>query len=165
MRRPLSLVCLASLSVLASCATPFDQRWSNTPAPMASNPAALMDGKWEGTWQSDSTNYQGHLQSIITLTGPAIVDKQAVQQYVATVELRLFEFPFKSYDIKLNAIQKPDADGRIHFDGMKDLGYSEGGLFRYSGYIDPASDEFFCEYNSDKDVGTFKMRRITLENQ
>ncbi len=77
--------------------------------------------------------------------------------------MRLFELPVKQYDIKLNATKLPD--GRLHFEGIKDLGYYDGGLFHYEGYIDPAKDQFFCEYTSDKDTGTFIMRRITLENQ
>jgi len=164
--RRLSFLCLATLAALAACNSndAFDQRWKATAPPMTANPAALLAGKWEGTWQSDSSDYHGHLQSIITLSGPAIVDKKEVQQYVATIEMSYIDLvPVKHYDVKLNASKMPD--GRIHFEGVKDRGYYEGGLFRYDGYIDPGKDLFFCEYNSEKDVGTFKMSRITAENQ
>jgi hypothetical protein len=36
-----------------------------------------------------------------------------------------------------------------------------GGIFTYDGYI--LEDSFFCDYSSNRDVGTFKMHRITQE--
>jgi hypothetical protein len=35
-----------------------------------------------------------------------------------------------------------------------------GGIYFYDGYIYPDKDLFYCDYNSDKDCGTFKMRRL-----
>jgi hypothetical protein len=166
MRRVLGFLCLASMAVMASCSSSnsFEDRWKATAAPMTANPAALLAGKWHGTWQSDANDYHGEMKSIVTLTGPAIEDKKEVQQYVASIELQFFNLnPVKQYDVKLNATKM--ADGRIHFEGVKDLGYYEGGLCTYDGYVDPKKNEFFCEYNSHKDVGTFLMDRITQENK
>jgi hypothetical protein len=156
-------MCMVSAFALASCSA-FDQKWANTPPPMTTNPAAIMAGKWEGTWQSDANAYHGHLQSIITFTGTSVEDKDVVQQYQAEFHLRMFDIsPAQDYTVTLKAEKLPD--GRIHFVGTKDLGYYLGGIFFYDGYIYPERDLFYCDYNSDKDTGTFKMRRITQDKQ
>lgn len=169
MRRACLLLSLLALAAIPSCQTTpnstaaFDQRWDSMAPPMSANPAAMMAGKWEGTWQSDSTDYNGHMQGIIVFTGTTVKDKQVEQQYAASFKMRLFEVGFTDYTVTLNATKL--ADGRIHFEGVKDLGYYVGGIYRYDGYIYPDKDEFYCDYNSDKDCGTFKMRRITQDKQ
>ena len=162
MPRLASLLSLLSLVALTSC-TAFDSRWENTRAPMTADPVAIMAGKWEGTWQSDATNYAGHLQAIIVPTEKVMVDKVQGQAYRAEFKQRLFELAFDEYDVKFTATTLPD--GRVRFEGKKDLGFYKGGIYRFTGYIYPEKDEFFCDYDSDKDVGTFKMRRITLDKQ
>jgi len=162
MPRLASLFSMLSLAVLASC-TAFDQRWEATRPPMTVDPVAGLAGKWEGTWQSDATNYNGHLQAIIVPTSKVMVDHVEGQGYRADFKQRLFELASNEYDVKLTATTLPD--GRIHFEGKKDLGFYNGGIVHFDGYIYPEKDEFYADYNSDKDVGTFKMRRITLENQ
>ena len=126
MPRVAPLLCLVSLALLASCNS-FDARWATTPMPPTANPAALADGKWEGTWQSDATDFNGHIQAIILHTTQTILDKETVQQYEASFRMRYFE-----------------------------IGY---------GLVFPDTDELYCDYASDKDAGTYKMRRIVQENQ
>jgi hypothetical protein len=162
MPRLASLLTLLSFVTLASC-TEFDKRWDATSPPMSADPAALMSGKWEGTWQSDATSYNGHLQAIIVPTEKVMVDKVERQGYRAEFKQRLFELAFNEYDVKFTAITQPD--GRVRFEGRKDLGYYNGGIWRFSGYILPGKDMFYCDYDSDKDSGTFKMRRISQDTQ
>ena len=153
------MLCVLPVVVMASC-TEFDQKWANMPPPMTANPAAIAAGKWEGTWQSDATSYSGHLQSIVVFSGTTVQDKDQVQQYQAEFHQRMFDMgPVRDYTVNFTAQKLPD--GRIHIEGRKDLGYYYGGIFHYDGYIYPEKDEFYCDYNSDKDTGTFKMRRIT----
>ena len=162
MPRVAPLLCLVSLALLASCNS-FDARWATTPMPPTANPAALADGKWEGTWQSDATDFNGHIQAIILHTTQTILDKETVQQYEASFRMRYFEIGYDEYTVTLNATKL--ADGRIHFEGKKDLGYFKGGIVRFDGLVFPDTDELYCDYASDKDAGTYKMRRIVQENQ
>ena len=162
MPRVASLVCLLSLSVLGSC-TSFDKRWDATAAPVAANPAAPVAGKWEGTWQSDSNTYFGHMQAVIVPTTVTVQDKVQVQQYAASFKIRFFEVGVDEYTVTLNATKLPD--GRLHFEGEKDMGYFKGGILRCHGYLMSDTDTFFCDYSSENDTGTFKMRRIAQETQ
>jgi hypothetical protein len=162
MPRVASILCLVSLGFLASC-TEFDKRWDATAAPVTENPAAPVAGKWEGTWNSDKSSYWGHMEAIIVPTTVTVQDKVQVQQYAATFKLRFFEMGFDEYTVTLNATKL--ADGRLHFEGKKDLGYFKGGITRYDGYLMGSGDTFYCDFNSDNDCGTFKMSRIVQEYQ
>ncbi|HVT79138.1 MAG TPA: hypothetical protein VHM90_00660 [Phycisphaerae bacterium] len=162
MRRALSVLGLVSLSVLASCSD-FSKRFDATVPPMTENPAAPVAGKWEGTWNSDNVSYWGHMQAIIVPTTITVQDKVQVQQYQATFELRFFELPVQSYTVTLNGAKLPD--GRMHFEGKKDVGHYNGGIVRFDGFLTSDDDTFYCDYNSDKDCGTFKLRRIVQEYQ
>ena len=75
--------------------------------------------------------------------------------------MRFFEFPFDNFTVVLAG--GPQPDGKIHFQGKKDMGYYKGGIWTFDGYVYPDQDEFYCDYNSDKDCGTFKMRRVLGE--
>lgn len=157
MPRIASIFCLVSMGFLASCSA-FDWQWAQTPAPSAPNPAALLDGKWEGTWQSDATDYAGHLQAIVIHSSEALIDKEHVQQYAATFRMRWYEVPFNEISMTLNAT--PMADGRIHFEGVKYVGFVKGGFLRLDGYIFPKKNMLYCDYATDKDSGTYKMDRV-----
>jgi len=162
MRRFASFLCLASLGLFVSC-TAFDSRWAATPTPKSANPSALADGKWEGTWQSDATDYNGQVQALVLHTSQTILDKETVQQYEASFRMRWMQIGYDEYTVTLNATKL--ADGRIHFEGKKDLGFYKGGIIRFDGFIYPDKDSLYCDYASEKDAGTYKMRRIVQENQ
>jgi hypothetical protein len=160
MPRIASVLCLVSMGFLASCSA-FDMQWMQTAAPAAANPAALMDGKWEGTWQSDATDYAGHIQAIVVHTTEAIVDKEPVQQYAGSFRLRWYEIGFNEFTVTLNATKMDD--GRIHFEGHQDLGFYKGGIIRFDGYIFPKKDVMYCDYSTEKDSGTYKLRRVLAD--
>jgi hypothetical protein len=162
MPRIASVLCLASLGLLASCSA-FDWQWMQTDPLPSANPAALLDGKWEGTWQSDATDYAGHIQSIAIHTTQTIVDQEAVQQYEASFRLKWYEIGFQEFTLTLNSTKMDN--GRIHFEGKKDMGFGSGGILRLDGYIFPDKDEMYCDYANDKDSGTYKLRRIVKELQ
>lgn len=162
MPRAASILCLVSLGLLASCSS-FDAKWDATKPLPSANPSALVAGKWEGSWQSDATDYNGHMQALIFYTAPTVVEKQPALQYQAEFRLRFYEVGFDEYTVTLNATPMPD--GKIHFQGKKDLGYFKGGIIKFDGFVYPDQDRFYCDYMSDKDCGTFKMRRIVGENQ
>jgi hypothetical protein len=161
MPRLASLLWLLPLGLLASCSS-FDQQWSSTTPPQTANPAAPLAGKWEGSWQSDSSDYHGTLRAVIVpLPTTVVKNNVSAQQYRAQMKLMLFEVLSNEVAVTLNAT--PKADGRIHFEGKVDRGVYMGGIFYYDGYVD--DEKFFCDYTSDDDCGTFKMHRIVLENQ
>jgi hypothetical protein len=162
MPRVASLLCLISLGLLASCSS-FDIRWMNTPTPVAANPSALLDGKWEGTWQSDATDYHGKIRAIAVHETETIVDKRLVKQYECWFKFYWFEIPFDEFKVTLNA--QDMENGRVHFEGKKDLGFYKGGIVRYAGSVDPKKDSMFTDYESEKDAGTYKLRRILKENE
>jgi hypothetical protein len=150
-----------SLALLAAGCSEFDNRWNNTPMPWSANPAAEMAGKWEGSWQSDSSNYSGTLQAMIVPTTTAVKEGMQVQQYQAAIKMYLFDFMSNNQVVTLNAA--PGIDGKLHFRGKIDRGNAFGGIHYYDGYID--KDKFFCDYTSDQDCGTFKMHRLVGELQ
>ena len=164
MPRLVKFACLLSLGVFASCSN-FDYRWATTPMAPAANPSAPADGKWEGDWQSDATDYHGHMQAIILHTTQSISsDGKIVQQYQASFRLRTFaEVGFTEFTMTLNATRLDD--GRIHFEGKKDMGYFFGGITKLDGFVFPDKDELYCDYNNNKDSGTYKMNIHVQELQ
>jgi len=163
MPRLVKLACLLSLGVFASCSN-FDYRWASTPMPQSTNPSALADGKWEGDWQSDATDYHGHVQAIILHTTQSISpDGKIVQQYQAAFRLRYLEIGYTEFTLNLNATKLDD--GRIHFEGKKDMGYFFGGIMRVDGFVYPGKAELYCDYNHNKDSGTYKMNRLVQDLQ
>jgi hypothetical protein len=162
MPRVATLLCLVSLGLLTSCSA-FDTRFNYSVTPVAANPSAPLDGKWEGSWQSDATDYHGKIQAIALHSTETIVDKKLVKQYECSFRFYWFEIPYDEFTVTLNASDMDD--GRIHFEGKKDLGYYKGGIIRYDGYIYPKKDTMYCDYASEKDSGTYKLRRILKENQ
>ena len=162
MPRVASLLCLVSVGLLASCSN-FDMRYNAyVPLPTA-NPTAQADGKWEGTWQSDATDYYGHIQALIYATTQSTYNELKVQQYAATFRFYYMDIPYEEITVTLNATTL--ADGKVHFEGKKDLGYFKGGIMRFDGFVYPNKDSLYCDFASEKDAGTYKMRRIVLENQ
>jgi hypothetical protein len=131
--------------------------------PPRANPAALAAGKWEGSWQSDATDYSGHMQAIIMPTTTALKNKEMVQQYSAEFRFRIYELGFDEYTVTLTGSKLPD--GRIRLEGKKDLGQFKGGIIWFDGFVYPDKDELYCDYISEKDSGTYRMRRQVLENQ
>ena len=160
--RVASLCCLTAALVLGSCSS-FDKRWNDTAMMPAANPAALMAGKWEGSWQSDATDYQGHLQAMIVATTKTVKDSKQIQQYAAEFRFRWQELGFDEYSVTLNAVKSED--GRLRFEGKKDVGNYKGGIIRYEGYVDSEKDVMYLDYISDKDCGTFKLHRLVGDNQ
>ena len=157
-----SILCVAVAGVCSSCNSSFDQRWKATPPMAAANPAALMVGKWEGTWQSDATDYEGWLQALVTAAGVTVDDKKTVQKYTVEFRYHFFKMAYEERTVTLNAIKGDD--NRLHFTGKKDLGLWRGGIIRFEGYVDPEKDIFYLDYVSEKDAGTYKMHRIVTED-
>jgi hypothetical protein len=162
MPRIASLLCLLSVGFFASCSS-FDWQWAQTPTPAMANPATLMDGKWEGTWQSDATDYNGQIRSLVIHTTEALIDKEKVQQYTASFRYAWFYIPFNEITLTVNATKMDD--GRIRFEGKKDVGFYAGGILHLDGYIFPDKDMMYCDYTTEKDSGTYKLRRILADNQ
>jgi hypothetical protein len=157
MPRVASLLCLISLGLLTSCSS-FGWRWNSSSTPAAANPAALMDGKWDGTWQSDKTDYHGRIQALSVHRTETIVDKKRVEQYECAFQMYWFDIPYYDFTMVMNASEMDD--GRLHFEGQRDMGYFFGGILRLDGFIYPKKDVMYCDYSSEKDSGTYKLERV-----
>jgi hypothetical protein len=157
MPRVASLLCLISLGLLTSCSS-FDWRWNSSATPAAANPAALMDGKWEGNWQSDRTDYHGRLQAIALHRTETIVDKKRVEQYECAFRYYWMEMPYDEFTVVMNASEMED--GRLHFEAKRDVGYYKGGILRLDGFVYPKTDVMYCDFTTEKDSGTYKLRRV-----
>ena len=157
-----SVLCLSVAGLAAASCSAFDEDWNNTPPLVRANPAALMAGKWEGSWQSDATDYHGKMEAMITPKGVTVEDNKTVQKYEMRLRFRWYAIGFDEYSVMVNAVK--GADNRLHFSGKKDLGIYRGGTMRYKGYVDPEKDILYLDYDSDKDVGTYKLSRVVQEN-
>ena len=144
-RRSALFVCLGfSLLLTTSGCSSFERQWK---AAVANPPADPTDitGQWKGRWVSDASGHNGGLRCVVTRTG--------AQTYSARFRAAwgwIFRF---EYELPLVADRRDDA--YTYFHGEADLGWP--GVYRYEGKA--GGDEFICEYETDKDYGTFTMTR------
>ena len=143
-RRCNRLVALTGLSLLVGCSS-YEAKWKAA----ADRPVSAdsIEGPWEGTWASDADGHAGGLRCVLTRTGPDTYQAD----YHATY-WKVFGF---GYSMPLRADQWEGQ--QVVFEGAADLGWLAGGDYHYEGQADPA--EFFCEYRSKYDFGTFRMKR------
>src|SRR5947209_8777115 len=65
-RRCNKLIVLTSLSLLVGCSS-YESKWKEAATRPIS--AASIEGRWEGTWQSDANHHTGGLRCILTRNG------------------------------------------------------------------------------------------------
>ena len=155
-RRCNRLVVLTGLSLLCGCCS-FENKWkaaaaqeSTATTTTTTSASAGIEGRWEGTWQSDGNKHSGGLRCIVTKTG----DDAYAAEYKATY-WGIFRF---GYAMPLTIKQRDDSSaGKTAFAGEADLGWLAGGVYRYDGTAD--GTDFLCKYDSKYDVGTFTMKR------
>ena len=149
-RRCNRLVALTGLSLLCGCSQ-FESKWKAAALQESqAAPAAGIEGRWEGTWQSEGNSHSGGLRCIITRTSDATFHAD----YHATY-WKLFQFGY-SMPLTVTPPAAPDEE-TTSFAGDADLGWLAGGNYHYDGHATPA--DFYCTYRSARDHGTFKMTR------
>ena len=144
------LLALCVLMLLPTGCGSFDRHWDSledVPAPIAG-----MEGRWKGTWHSESTDHTGDLRAIIERNESG--DLQA--RFHATYAMGLtFEHTMAMTDIERR-------DDVWHFSGEADLGLLAGGVYQHEGTVD--GDVYFSTYTSKGDTGTFEMTRVPERN-
>jgi hypothetical protein len=132
---------------IGGCA--YESRWNA--AGKEPVPADQITGRWEGTWKSDANGHSGGLRCIVTRAedGNYLADFKATYGWVFTF----------GYQMKMN-VKAADGTTRhsvVYFTGEEDLGWLAGGKYQYDGRAGPT--EFFCNYKSKDDRGTFQLVR------
>ena len=123
----------------------FDRQWESLeeePAPLAG-----MEGRWKGTWYSETTDHTGVLRCIIERDDEGVIRAR----YHATYAMGLtFE-----YRMPMEVERRGDV---LYFNAEADLGLLAGGVYQYEGTVE--GDEFRSTYTSKGDSGTFQMTRV-----
>jgi hypothetical protein len=144
------LLLMALLTFTSGC-TSFHKRWdeaSKTPPP-----ASGIEGRWEGTWQSEKNGHNGPLRCIISRQGENLFEAHYYAKYKWG-----FTFSF-AYTAPLRTARYQQ---EYRFVGEADLGWYAGGLYQYTGQATP--DRFFSTYTSKHDHGTFTLSRPAATN-
>lgn len=128
----------------------FNREWKTR---AAGPPPTGMEGRWEGTWQSDKTGHTGPLRCLIT---PQTDD--LYQAWFHAKYKKVFTWSF-AYKVDLHVEPR---DGTFQFHGQEDLGKLAGGVYHYEGKA--SSTNFFSTYRCPKDDGTFQMKRPQPRN-
>jgi hypothetical protein len=115
-------------------------------------------GKWEGRWQSAAGHGGGDLRAIIVTTEApsSATGTERAQRYTAAFKATFWAVFSGEHSVELVATRQPD--GRMSFQGRKDLGLFGGGSYTYDGHV--AQDQFVAKYESAIDHGTFTMTRL-----
>ena len=122
-------------------------------APVPTTQQAAVDplmGRWEGQWESDGIHGSGKLLSAIRKGGEG--------EYIATFVAKFGGglFTHRSKDVTLRVTSRQD--GRWEFEGEKDLGMLNGGVYNYTGHVEDGT--FVARYESSFDTGEFRLKRI-----
>jgi hypothetical protein len=108
----------------------------------------LLEGNWAGRWTSGSSDMDGELRCQVT--------KLEGGDYEAKFDATFLKVLNHQSTVTLKVREKGDS---WKFDGEKDLGILNGGIYQYDGLAD--GEEFVCTYDSSMDKGVFRMKRST----
>ena len=118
-----------------------------SPDPIAAPLSAdALEGDWSGTWASSSRDMGGALRCHIQK-----IDEQTYQAHFDAVFAKVLNH---TSNVTLKARR---AGQSWTFSGEQDLGFLNGGIYKYIGRSD--GREFTCNYDSYYDKGTFHMTR------
>jgi hypothetical protein len=108
----------------------------------------MITGRWDGSWQSDVNRHRGRLRCVLVQVDP--------ETYEARFRATFWKVFRWSYTVELAG--SPQEDGSVVLKGTADLGWLGGGVFRCEGRAD--SKAFEAQYWSERDEGTFRLRRF-----
>jgi len=130
--------------VLGAGCSSFNDQWRKT----AQNPAPTNDiqGRWQGRWISEPSGHSGKLRCLILKMPDDIYQARFHAKYG-----QIFSF---EYTVPLKVQRTGET---FHFSGEANLGRFAGGVYRYDGHANGTN--FFSDYSSKYDHGTFTMRR------
>lgn len=145
-RARVPLMLLAALLLCTGC---YQARWSA--AGRQPTPAGGIDGRWTGTWRSTASGHSGGLRCIVSEVTPHTFKADFQASYAW-----LFTFSYQA-TMRIKAADPATRPGYAYFAGEQNLGWLAGGLYTYDGKV--GTTEFFCDYRSKDDRGTFQMTR------
>lgn len=159
---PVVLLAAATLAA-AGCdsRTAYDTRWHDTSVVYASAQAQPLTGKWQGSWQSNDSDYNwGLAKAIISpLDSTTTKDGLTATRYEAHIQLYHFWVFTEEFRVYLTAV--PGPEGKLNLSGERVLTPVDGAE-RFDGSLD--GDRFFLTYSSTKDYGTYVFRRLTKDS-
>ena len=147
----LSALCLCvSAVLLASCAGSFNRDWKKAGSTAAGDgKGSVAEGRWSGTWRSESTGHTGKLRCVV---GPA---KNAAGDHDFHYHATWMGFLSGSY--KATHRVKNTRTG-ARFTGEHMMPRWAGGLYSYEGTI--TGDTFHARYRSAADTGEYVLKRM-----
>ena len=135
-----------ALALFACGCSTFNRDWKKA---AAAAPTSDLAGRWTGTWRSEANGHTDQLRCLMTPLTNDIVSAR----YQAKYRKGILRFTF-SYTVPLSVTNR---DGRFEFGGESNLGWYAGGVYRYRGSV--TGTNFFSNYDSKYDRGTFEMQR------
>ena len=112
------------------------------------NPAGSdgIEGAWQGRWMSEANGHNGNLRCLVVKTNDGT--------YLARFHAKYEKILSFGYTVPFKAERSA---GEFRFSGEANLGRLAGGVYRYDGHADGTN--FFSNYSSKYDQGTFQMKR------
>jgi hypothetical protein len=137
------LLFLSGLAFSTGCSS-FHKEWRE--ATRQPSPLQSISGPWTGTWQNTNNTHSDKLRVVISDLGG-----QRYRAHFHAHYKKIFTF---AYVVNFEA--QPDGVDLILV-GQEDLGKLAGGIYKYNGRANPTN--FFCNYDSKYDTGTFTLHR------
>lgn len=150
MKKPavLSLILLATGSLLLPGCVGFDQAWNKAVAEYSAGNTSAPLGPWTGKWETSTNGHSGDLRCIVT---PAAGEPGTYNyRYHATWA----NFLSGQFDVKFSTQRYGNS---YKVDGEHDLGLF--GKFRHKANISGSRFQATYEKNSGEEVGKFQMTR------
>ena len=129
--------------LLCGCST-FNRDWRRAESKPVT--ADSVEGRWEGTWLSDSNGHNGKLRCLMTR-----VDDSKYEARFRATYAKILRF---SYTVPLE--MQPHDNG-WEFNGEANLGKLAGGVYFYEGRVSPTN--LFSTYRCKYDHGVFQLQR------
>jgi hypothetical protein len=166
MRRSSLVLGLLGISALAAAGCQsrisYDEHWKSGGVVLASaNAATPLAGKWQGSWQSNDSDYYYGLAHAIIVPLDTVMTKEGVKAQRYEAHIQLYHFWLFTEEFRVYLTATPGLDGKTNFYGERILNPVDG-VCRYDGFQD--GDKIVTSYNSIKDYGSYVLRRLTPES-
>jgi len=143
-RHLVSVAFTATLLVLTGCSH-FNRDWQR--ASKRTDPTNAIEGRWEGTWQSDADHHHGKLQCLMTAETNSIYQARFQATFAGILKFH-YTAQFK---------MQPHGAIGWEFNGEANLGKFGGGTYYYEGRA--TGTNLSSIYRSKYDRGTFDLHR------
>ncbi len=163
MRRKL-LGWLGIAALCGGCAsrTAYDRHWNAEPVVTASAVEATpLAGKWQGSWQSNDSDYYFGLAHAIIMPLEAVKLTGGTPGQTYEAHFQLYHFWVFTEEFRVTFTAAAPRDGKVSFYGERIMNPIDG-VCRYDGFLQ--GDKIVTSFNSIKDYGTIVLRRVTAES-